>query len=331
MPTTLPFNLIEGTIIDAPSLMANFNTLLASINAINAITASPATFATTPIYSGDTSQAVLLATLGTSATPVNTDNAVAIFQKITTGVASGSVQNPTVYMSGTKTGSTSGYRVTPLLVEAYDNIGGNGSFIEGARFHATLGAASASGQATGIEALAESIGGAAWDFLAGVESSIENSTSDAPTTFNNSHFAACFLATNAQAGTSKIIDAYFLCNPFNAKAARLGFSVPAGAVVADAAFRSYGTSVYGLDLSKAVNSYACIAIPNNTAVMGRNAANSADMNWAYITTANILALGSGTVKVNIASGKLNITSIPTSSSGLTSGDVWSNAGVLTIV
>jgi len=64
---------------------------------------------------------------------------------------------------------------------------------------------------------------------------------------------------------------------------------------------------------------------------GRNAANSADLNWAYITTANILALGTGTVKVNIASGKLNISSIPTSASGLTAGDVWSNAGVLTIV
>lgn len=36
-------------------------------------------------------------------------------------------------------------------------------------------------------------------------------------------------------------------------------------------------------------------------------------------------------KVNLPLGKLNLTGIPTSSSGLSSGDVYSNAGILTIV
>jgi hypothetical protein len=36
-------------------------------------------------------------------------------------------------------------------------------------------------------------------------------------------------------------------------------------------------------------------------------------------------------RLSVHSGRLNLKGIPTSSAGLASGDVWSNAGILTIV
>jgi len=286
---------VEGQILTAIQLNA----------AVSAIITNANNFAATAIYAGNTSGATFLSVLGSASSPDTSHNATAIFQKITTGQTSGSLQNPTVYISSAKTGTGVGYRITPLLVEATDAIGGNGSFIEGARFHGTLGAGSSSGQANGLVTLAQSVSGAPFNFMIGIESVIENSTADAPAIFNPNNFAVDYLATNAQAGTSKVIDAYYMCNPFNAKPARIGFFNPPGASVSDAAVRSYGTTVYGIDLSKATISYAALAIPNFCAIMARNAANTADMNIAYVDTSNRLILGNGTAGTQISAPVAN--------------------------
>jgi hypothetical protein len=55
------------------------------------------------------------------------------------------------------------------------------------------------------------------------------------------------------------------------------------------------------------------------------------------STARFMASGGGAVmsdgtnSITITNTKINIAHLPTSSSGLSSGDVWSNSGVLTIV
>jgi hypothetical protein len=64
-----------------------------------------ANYLATGIYSGVGGSNGFSA-LGSTETPDNTRNASAIFQKITTGIASGTLTNPAIYASSTKTSST---------------------------------------------------------------------------------------------------------------------------------------------------------------------------------------------------------------------------------
>lgn len=105
------------------------------------------------------------------------------------------------------------------------------------------------------------------------------------------------------------------------------------------------TDAYALDFYGTTSTHATAARFFNT--------RSSSTNWEaavidWITTTNTLRIGSdvgsgggtardvqiirgGTTRVTIKGNTINISNIPTSSTGLSSGDVWSNGGVLTIV
>jgi len=59
------------------------------------------------------------------------------------------------------------------------------------------------------------------------------------------------------------------------------------------AFRDQGTHTYGIDLQPGTYSGAPIRLPNNTAIMWRNAANGADLNVINVNVGNNLVLGQG--------------------------------------
>jgi hypothetical protein len=297
-PNLTPGN--PATFVDGCALPA------AGLNAAFAAVVSPgiANFSATPIYAGNTSSSLFTAVLGSIGTPNATENAALIVQKIATGTVTGTGVDAGAYFSTQKTGSTNGQRATGIMAEGYDNAGGNGTFVEGGRFHGTLGSGATSGQAGGVVCLAQSTGSTGWDYLIGCEAAVEIGNFDQPASgsFNASHFAADFVAT-VQNPSSHIIDASFIVNPNNAKSARVGFLVPAGAAgvttVTDSAFRSAATSVYGIDLGSAVNSSAAVKIANDTPVVAVGAG-GLDVNLLYLASgSNSLILGTGTEGITL--------------------------------
>ena len=276
---------------DSSLVSRNINTLSAPLNPTRFVSGL-ANFAATPIYAGSPASASFLSVLGTRETPAATLDATAIFQKTSTGATRGSQTNGTAYFSATKTGSSAGSRATGILSEALANAGGAGSFVEGGRFHGSI-AATGSGEATGAVAVGQNFVGSTYTYLLGFEGSVENSTGDAPTIFDPSHFAVGYLATNAQSGRSKISDAGFLTNPFNRKPFRVGYLVGRGSVD-NAAFRSLANSGYGIDLSSGTQSFCSICLPNSGVIRSLNDARTTALNIMYLSSDDALTLGTDT-------------------------------------
>jgi hypothetical protein len=230
--------------------------------------------------------------LGSREAPVATLDATAIFQKTSTGAASGSQTNGTAYFSATKTGSSRGSRATGILSEALAAAGGTGSFVEGGRFHGSI-AGTGSGEATGAVAVGQNLDGSSYTYLLAFEGALENSMADAPTMFDPSHFAVAYLATNAQSGSSKVSDAGFLTNPFNSKPFRVGYLVGKGSVD-NAAFRSLANTRYGIDLSGGTQTFCSICLPSNGVVRSLNEARTTALNIMYLSSEDALTLGTDT-------------------------------------
>jgi hypothetical protein len=288
----LPYKPTMGMDDPAPSeVNRSTNTHSGSPNSTRFISGL-AKFAATPIYAGTPATASFLSVLGSRELPAATLDATAIFQKTSTGATSGSQTNGTAYFSATKTGSSAGSRATGILSEALASAGGAGSFVEGARFHGSIGATGA-GEATGAVAVGQNLVGSTYTYLLAFEGAVENSTADAPTIFDHSHFAVSYLATNAQAGSSKISDAGFLTNPFNPKPFRVGYLVGKGSVD-NAAFRSLANTGYGIDLSGGTQSFCSICIPNRGVIRSLNQAQTVALNVMYLSSDDALTLGTDT-------------------------------------
>jgi hypothetical protein len=169
-----------------------------------------------------------------SAPSANPDPIVAL-QKLSS-YSSAANHNPTLLVAARKETTVSGANISALDVEAFDDVGGNGSFTEGARVMSQ----SANGltsqpevEAVVAAALAGGPGAQAsnYSYLVSVEGEVDNFYADAPPPdqFINTKFAVSFLADSLVSGT-KLADAGFMCNPFNPAKFQSCFFAPATGV-----------------------------------------------------------------------------------------------------
>lgn len=233
--------------------------------------------------------------------------ATALFAKYSTKGNSGALQNPSLYGLGYKFSTEIGARVQGVFGEGIDASGGNGSFVEGGRFHGIcLNPSSGQNGVYGTINFAQSGANSIntnTSFVIGCESEVIsfNTSGDAPTprNFNFGRFNANFLATNRSGNK---IDAAFIVNPYNDVSAEGGFIVSKGVgaqkTVESVAFGCYETNIlYGIDLAKGSYSFAAISIPNNTPFRAYNAAGTFENNILYLGASNVLSIG---VDVDIA-------------------------------
>jgi hypothetical protein len=239
-----------------------------------------------------------------------------LIQRTTTGVpSSGSAVVPTVYISGIKTGTAGGDRATGLYSEGVDSVGGDGTFVEGGRFHGTV--AGNNGQADGLVCLAQNLAGVSWDYLIGCESATEVANSDTAwpplgTITTPVNVAIGFLATNAQATTSHVATAGFATNAYSGKPFHAGFYVM-GNSAKDAAFKSDASASIGLDLSGGANGFAAIELPNNSKIRFKGGG-GADLNVMHVPSgSNTLILGTDTQGITLPA-----TTVPSPGPGFSS-------------
>jgi hypothetical protein len=232
----------------------------------------------------------------------------ATFVKYSNAGPSGLYQNPALYTVGFKqnTGVTS--RVQGIYAEAIDNVGGNGSFVEGGRFAGINCTSNLNGDVYGIIAYAQSGNGTQIpnsSFCIGIESEVvyyHNVPAPSPRAFNPNRFSMGFMATcrNGQAA-----DVAFGINPYTEVNWKAGFvvekSVSTGQVT-DVAFGCYQTGVvYGLDLGKGSYTFAAISIPNNNPIRAFDSAGANELNILYLGTDNFTTLGIETLGVKTKS------------------------------
>lgn len=245
---------------------------------------------------------------GTSGAPDDDKAAVSTFIKHSNAAADAtpSAPNPVIGVFGSKHSSGAGDRVSGLLSEVRDEVGGTSSFVEGLRSHAIIvGGTLGSGQA-GVF-FAQSEVGTDPEVLIGVESEVfRRQSTDEPVTpsFSNNRVLTTFLAT-VRAGDKP--SALFLGNPFNTIAAQAGILFPIG-TVSHTAFGNQSSVVYGMDLKVGVYSGAQIRLKNNTiGIAGRNALDSADLDLMTLANDNVLKIGVGAVATRLyADGRIGL-------------------------
>jgi hypothetical protein len=234
--------------------------------------------------------------------------ATATFVKYSTHGNSGINQNPSLYGLGYKFSTDVFSRVQGVFGEAIDAVGGNGSFVEGGRFHgicilAGSGANGAYGIITKGQSGSQSVS-TQTAYVIGIESEVITfntlGNAPAPRSFNVNRFSSCYLST---VRTSQIVDTAYLVNPYNDVPVEGGFIVAKGTGTSDyngqprktvksVAFGCFETGlVYGLDLAKGSYSFAAISIPNNSAIRAYNAAETNERNILTLNGVNILSLG----------------------------------------
>lgn len=140
--------------------------------------------------------------------------------------------------------------------------------------------------------------------LIGLEGDATQFNADAPTpvNYNPSAFkvAASFLASCGTGG-GNICDWAYGVNAYGVVGHQAGFICPKeatpGATIKYGCFVAASSAPYGLDLHLGTWSSAAIYLPNMGAVIGRNAANNADVNMMFLDAANTVVMGSP-LKVN---------------------------------
>lgn len=213
-------------------------------------------------YAAGSSGSGILAVRGTTAAPITTGVATAIFQSVNnTSTDSGQ----TIYGSLIKK-NVAAIDHRGIFVEAVDNAGGSGSSISGGRFTVSLLVGTA-GNGTGVTAVAVTGSIIPYKYLIGGEhQTFNNSGTDATTTFASAKFAAGMLSSNF--GTNRV-DAGYLINPFTAlsnagKGFITGFFITTNAAgagldtVVDTGFRCDASCVNGIDLSRGTYSGSAI-------------------------------------------------------------------------
>jgi hypothetical protein len=205
--------------------------------------------------------------------------------------------------------TTGNHAVTQgAFFEAVDKVGwagsiaggGSNNFVEGCRTHGLVEALG--GSAYGAVGFAGAVAGIQWKYLCGFEGDVSNSFSDMPVgMMNPNNFAASFIATSR--GTKKV-DAGYVINPFTTEDQRFqaGFLV-SGATSTHTGFKHTGGGSIGIDLSSATLSYSAMRLPNNSPILARNAANTADIMFGYVGNDDIPCYGANKgVKLNLGLG-----------------------------
>lgn len=235
-------------------------------------------------YTGS-SNSLITAVRGTTASPTTDGQATGIFQGVT-NQTTGDAQ--TLYVSLNKRSSTAGIDNRGIFVEVVDNAGGGS--IAGGRFVAVANAGTLS-NATGITAVANTGINIPYSYLVGGEhQTFNNSGTDATTTLSPAKFAAGMLSTNA--GTN-CADAAYLVNP-NAPATSgkgyiSGFFVATNTLgagldtIIDTGFRCDASCVNGIDISRGTYSGSSIKAPNFTLSQAGNIVSNALTTNAVIT------------------------------------------------
>ena len=211
-----------------------------------------------------------------------------------------------------------------IMAEAIDNVGGYGTFVEGAKL-VGIGSASVpamTGGAYGAVIWGQSVN--SQYTVAAEGQTIRTGGSDAfgPAGFNpNNQMTVNFLASNGTTG--KRGDAAFLVNPFNTSTVSVGFAcghgAVAGAEAGGACFEDYGGSAIGLDLTGGKNgstshhATAAILLPNGDPISIWKADGSKLFTAMYIGGDNALHLADTNLpatfgnSVYIDSGNLDVT------------------------
>jgi hypothetical protein len=231
--------------------------------------------------------------------------------------------DPTIYGGAVKNSTYANARAQGIFGEALDAVGGDGTFVEGGRFHGINATNGLGGAAQGVVAYAQAglsasptnIIASNSKFVIGVESEIShyNAHAPVPRLFNpTAGIKTSFLATNRYGNAG---DAAFLLNPYNVVPFQAGFVVPASAALAGqpspygpvsatgAAFACYQNTpiTYGIDLAKGKYSFAAISIPNNTPIRAYNYTGSSEDNILYYGTDTWLYLGTNASGVKTTS------------------------------
>jgi hypothetical protein len=183
---------------------------------------------------------------GTAASPALGANAVSLVVKHSSQESDG--PNPAFAGIAYKHTSTAQSRTVAVFGEAQDMVGGNGTFVEGARFHGVNTTDNLRGSVYGVIALAQSgnlVGGTVIvtdsPFVIGTESEVItfNTAALPPRSFDARSFSANFLST-VRNGNG--IDAAYLVNPYNTIPAQIGFMVPE-AEITNATYSRASTTV----------------------------------------------------------------------------------------
>lgn len=278
--------------------------------AVNAATLGGATFAapgpiggTTPSTIGFTTGT---STLGSSGAPISTAAATTINSTLYSNYGAGAGSNnppngitSTVHNYGTSTANNNNVRA--VFGQAIDHGGNTGlgvannNFVEGGRFHGTAAAGVAYTATYGLVTYANNAAGQPYMFIVGHESQADNQYQNAPATssFSANQFSTAFLASVGESSGTFTADAGFMMNPFNPSKVQTGFLV-AGNTVSYASFATNATGAqYGVDLALGSYTGGAVRIPNNSAILGRNAANNADLNVLYLDNTNNVHVGTG--------------------------------------
>jgi hypothetical protein len=240
-------------------------------------------------------------------------SSAATFVKYANSGATAQYQNPALYSVGFKQNTQVGTRVQGIYSESIDNVGGNGTFVEGGRFAGINCTSGLNGEVYGVIAYAQSGTSTITpnsSFCIGVESEVvyyHSVPAPTPRLFNPNRFSMGFMATCRK---GQAADVAFGVNPYTEVNWKAGFvvekSVSTGQVT-DVAFGCYQTGVvYGLDLGKGSYTFAAISIPNNSAIRAFDSAGANELNILYLGADNFTTLGIETLGVKTKSVVPNV-------------------------
>lgn len=256
--------IVGGTAVGSTLTLQSTSNGSPSGDSIIVKTGGAGTYSAAGNFTGGTSSS-LFSVRGTNASPVTDSFANVVLQSFGNQTTGGGT---TFYSSWVKKTTTTGIGGRPIWGEAFDTVGGTGSYAEGARFNATLNGGTL-GNGIGVVGLGVST--VAYSYIGGAEFQVFNlSGTPATTTFSSSKFAWGVMATCGQ-GAGAACDAGFITNPFSNSPFISGILVPSG-TVSDTAFRNDASLVYGVDLDR--GTYSGAAVVGSSMIGGKVAASN---------------------------------------------------------
>jgi len=222
------------------------------------------TFTASPNYVGSASDSSFAVIQGSSFNPSTTQGPAMVVSKTGYSKAFNAFA-----ATAFKRSSLPRARATAIYGEATDTVGGNLSFIEGARLQATLRSGQ-HGAAYGAVIVAGTAsapkGPVTPSYLIGVESEVDDQIGpDAPSFryFDKNNFTASYVATNGNGGGTRYkVDAAFVTNPYSIKPYRTGLLLTEGSIDdTGIGFRSGLSVVNGIDMSAATISGSAFKSP----------------------------------------------------------------------
>lgn len=261
------------------------NTLANPLTLSGLVTIGSTPYVAVGNYTGATTNSLLFAARGSTATPVTDLSATAVLQNTASVTGSGGSGANTLYASMHKRGTTAANDYHAAFFEMADDVGG-------ASGAAVRGVATCNGGTNGNCSGATLVGVATvpYNFIQGSESQAFNSTgTDATTTFTAAKFAVPNLSSCA--GTNKC-DAGYLLNPNGTVPDIYGWLAPAGTIDSTGSvLKSNATTTNGIDFTNATISGCAFRSP---------AACLDPLGTAWVTFAPAPSCGTATFTVNTA-------------------------------